>query len=194
MGLQAFSSIPSPPTSPQEGKEQHGLGPGDGKRVRKGWKGRTGLGRAPNLESLSAPAAPWTSLRTGGLRPARSCGKDGLGRRKTFPWVYVLVATLSTLSTRTLGHALLLPPSLPPNATVPKRQTDPGCGPGILLALLPLPWAGEGAASQGKGDTQVAFLSDTHPRGHGPSSRSWTPNSSSSPPTPQAKALLRPGG
>lgn len=83
----------------------------------------------------------------------------------------------------------------------PPKQLEAvsGCGPPISCLCLLYPglrrgWQGRERGTCGWHRTLVALLSDFHPRGHSPFPYSRIPNSSSSPPTPQAEALLHPGG
>lgn len=113
--------------------------------------------KAPNLEFLAAPATLGTSLCSAGLRPAHQDGKEWLGRRKTSPWVSVLGATLSTLTMKPLGHALLLLPSCSPkhsdtNAATPKQlETGSGYDPQISWLCSSYPGLGRGWLRREKG-------------------------------------------
>lgn len=92
-------------------------------------------------------------------------------------------------------------PKHPDTNTTPPKQLEAvsGCGPPISCLCLLYPglrrgWQGRERGTCGWHGTLVALLSDFHPRGHSPFPYSRIPNSSSSPPTPQAEALLHPGG
>lgn len=126
-------------------------------------------GKVPNLASLAAPATLGTSLCTGGLRPAHRHGEGRAGQKKDLPldvcpgsnsqyplngdpWPYTaLIPILTPPNTQTQ----MLPP---PNSCRQTRGVAPN-----LLALLPLSQAGQRVV-KGKGDTQVALLSDFHSR------------------------------
>lgn len=92
-------------------------------------------------------------------------------------------------------------PKHPDTNTTPPKQLEAvsGCGPPISCLCLLYPglrrgWQGRERGTCGWHGTLVALLADFHPRGHSPFPYSRIPNSSSSPPTPQAEALLHPGG
>lgn len=168
MQLQAFSSHPPPAKGAVKKKTSMAWG---GKRVMKGWRGSfcTGLPQPaePPTGIRAAPATSWTSLCTGGLRPAQRHGQGGPGS----PWVDVQGATLSTLYPESPGYALLLPHPGPqtPRHNCCHPQTPRGrlgCGPQISLALFSLSLAGEEVARQEKGDMQVASQSGGTPLYH----------------------------
>lgn len=148
---------PSPPTPRSLGKQRTAspsqrMGKGSGRASEAGLFSAAAFpstSKTPNPEFLAVPATLGTSLCSGGLWPAHQDGKKWLGRRKISPWVSVLGATLSTLSMKPLGHALLLLPSCPPehpdtNAATPNswRQAQ-GVTPKSPGSAPPIPgWAG----------------------------------------------------
>lgn len=196
MQLQAFSSHPPPAKGTVKVKTSMAW---SGKRVMKGWRGSfcTGLPQPaePTTGIRAAPATSWTSLCTGGLRPAQRHGQGGLGS----PWVDVQGATLSTqraLAMPCFCH-IQAPKHLDTTAVTPKQlEADWGVAPKSHWLCSPYPWLGRGWQGRKRGTCRwhrslVALLSITQ----GPQLILLTdPKFFLLTSHPQAEAFLRPGG
>lgn len=171
-GLHTFSSHPPPGQGPCEGKEHgpsRGIRRGPGRATEAGLPSTVAFpatGKAPSLESPDAQATPTDFFMY--RRPQASpVPREGwAGQKKDFPLGVCPGSTSRCLPNGDLRPCPVPAPILAPNTQKqvlppPKQlEADSGCGP-QSPGPASLSRAGEGVASQGKGDMWVA----PHPGG-----------------------------
>ena len=207
VGLHTFSSYPALGLGPCEGR---GHGPTRGIRGGSGRATEAGLastmafpatGKAPGLESPAAQATPTDFFMYKRPQASPVPRKGWAGQKEDFPLGVCPGSNSRHLLNRDPSPCPAPAPVLAPTKCCHPQTSGGGLRvwPPNLLALLPCPGLERGWQARERGTrrwhhTLVALLSDFHPRGHSPSFYSQILNSSSSPPTPQAKAVLCPGG